>query len=160
VIRNSFFIYIPDRPEENFQKMDQSKLNNVMGDGKFCFRSEAVHILIHLIDIISGPMIKAGLIKAVVSPLSHQDKVVRIEGIELAVRMAFDGKVAVDIVMHSSSFDTDDIRGQIDWPECVKFVQDGIKDDNEFVRAFSWLCVESFLSSSKWPSYQSELLMK
>jgi hypothetical protein len=61
-----------------------------------------VPILIHLLAIIRGLMIDADLIEAVMSPLSDQNKKVRIDGIGFAARMAFDGKVTVDIVNCSS----------------------------------------------------------
>jgi hypothetical protein len=47
------------------------------------------------------------------SPLSDPDDKVRIDGIEFAARMAFDGKLAVHILNHISSLDTYDIRGLI-----------------------------------------------
>jgi hypothetical protein len=98
------------------------------------------------------------MIEAVITSLSDQDKEVRIDSIKFAVRMAFDGNVTVDIINNSSSLDTDKIRGQIDWPFCIRLIQDGIKDDNN--AASSWLCAKSFLSSSKWLSYYSEPLTK
>jgi hypothetical protein len=116
---------------------------------KFVFGLNQLHILIHLIAKIHRRMIKAGLIEAVMSPLYNQDKKVVIDGIDFAARMAFDGKVVVDIVNHNSSLDTDYIRGQIDWAHCVKFVQEGIKDDDAEIQDNSWLCVESFLPRSK-----------
>jgi hypothetical protein len=73
-----------------------------MGDGQFCFAPEAVQILMHLIAKIRGRMIEAGLIAAVLSPQSDQNIKARIEGIGFAARMAFDGKVAGDIVNHNS----------------------------------------------------------
>jgi hypothetical protein len=47
-------------------------------------------------------MIEAGLIEAVISPLSDENIKARIDGIEFAARMAFDGKVAVNIIHHNS----------------------------------------------------------
>jgi hypothetical protein len=41
-----------------------------MGDGEVCFRSGAMQISIHLIDVIRGRMVDAGLIEGVKSPLS------------------------------------------------------------------------------------------
>jgi hypothetical protein len=131
-----------------------------MDNGKVCFWSDAVHILIRMLAIIRGRMIDAGLIEAVVSPLSDQDKKVHIDGIKFAAQMAFDGKVTVDIVNYSFSLDTDEIRNQVDWPQCVKFVQEGIKDDDRGIRDSSCWCTRYFLRSSMWPSYQSESLMK
>jgi hypothetical protein len=49
-------------------------------------------------------MIDADLIEAVMLPLSNQNKKVHIDGIAFAARMAFDGKVTVDIANHSSQW--------------------------------------------------------
>jgi hypothetical protein len=45
-------------------------------------------------------MFDTGLIEAFMLPLSDQDKRVRMNGIKFAAQMAFNGKVAVDIVNH------------------------------------------------------------
>jgi hypothetical protein len=117
-----------------------------MGDGKVCFQSEVVHILIYLIAQIRGRMLNAGLIEAVMSPLvSDENKRVHLDGIEFAARMAFDGKVAENIVNYNSSLDTDEIRGLIDWRHCMRFVHDGFKDADWYIRYFSWRCAESFV---------------
>jgi hypothetical protein len=44
--------------------------------------------------------------------------------------MAFDGKVAVHVLNHISSLDTDDIRDVLDQPQCITILPAGIKDTN------------------------------
>ena len=98
-------------------------------------------------------MIQAGLIDAIVSPLYDQDKEVRLDAIDFAARMAFDGTATPTDMSYNSSMKTDEIRGMIDWRECIEFVQQGVRNDNQAIQHGSWTCAERFVAQSMLLSY-------
>ncbi|KAF8517062.1 hypothetical protein BU17DRAFT_67176 [Hysterangium stoloniferum] len=82
-------------------------------------------------DTVRRHLIDAGILECVLSPLSDQTKRVRVLGIEFAARLAFD----------------DEIRGRVDWEQCLAFLRDGLRDDDEEMRESSWRSIAYICAS-------------
>ncbi|KAF8517077.1 hypothetical protein BU17DRAFT_92250 [Hysterangium stoloniferum] len=90
-------------------------------------------------DAVRRHLMNAGIIQSVLCPLSDPTKRVRTLGIEFAARLAFD----------------DEIRGRVDWEQCLAFLRDGLGDDDEEIRGSSWrsiafVCANGTSTSVTW----------